>query len=162
MKDGISKLSNREQMMQEATAWLLEMEMLDSPQLKNALILNIFSSSKYINDVNILIDTNYKVMLIYLKLKWLGRFLWRHKVVATTIMNMLQEVLPSFRVRVVFSEKIFNMALKKAEEMMNRPSEKKKREDGKKDDKPKTDSDNDGNIPTDSVTNAGSGTKKEK
>jgi len=160
MKDGNSELSTREEMLQEGTAWLLEMEMLDTPQLKNALVLNIYSSSKYINDVNILIDTNYKVMLIYLKLKWLGRLLRRQRTIAEGIMNMLQEVLPSFRVRVIYSEEIFNMALKKAEEIINRSPAKKK--DGKKDEEVKDTDDNVDSVPTDSVTDSGSGTPEDK
>lgn len=117
MENNFSADELRELQLNQATRWLLEMEMVDSPQLKNFLILNIFKSSNRIKDVSLLIDTNLKAMLIYLKLDFWGRVFKKSTQVSSHILDQLQSVLPSFTCRVVYDRKIFELALQRAEEM---------------------------------------------
>ncbi len=120
----ISAEELRQIQINQATNWLLEMEMIDSPQLKNFLILNIYNTSKRIKNVNIIVDTNLKVMLIYLNLDFWGRLFNKQDEIGNNITNQIAEVLPSFRSRVIYDESIFQMALEKAEEMAGLKEEK--------------------------------------
>lgn len=116
----------RDKLLAESTAWLLEMELLDSPQLKNFLILNIYNSSSSIKNVELLIDTHSRAVLIYLEVTLWGRIFRKHSSIAQRLMRLLAEVLPSFRIRIIFSKTLFNMALHKAEKLLHGKIEKKK------------------------------------
>ena len=57
----------------QASQWLLEMEAISSPTLVNALILNIKKLDSSISDVQILMDSNFMVMLVLIEVE-LGFF----------------------------------------------------------------------------------------
>jgi len=115
--DEITNPMEREQFLNASTAWLLEMEYLDSPQLKNAIYLNILNSSRRVTNAELLVDKNSKGMLIYLELTWIGRIFGYKKEIAENIIVMLSEVLPSFRFRVIYSKAIWELAVQKAKEI---------------------------------------------
>lgn len=100
----------------EGIAFLLEMEQVNNAPVQNALVLNIFKVSKYIDDVQILADQEARKMLIYLKLNWWGRR--KHeKRVAEDVIAMLAGVLPNFAFRVVYDWAVFEKGLKMAEKI---------------------------------------------
>jgi hypothetical protein len=103
--------ADRGQLMGAATRWALEMEVLNIPHMKSALILNIFKVSKYIDDAELLIDESAKKMLIYLKLRGFGR-LFKTREISSRVLNMLQEVLPSFQFRLTLDHELFVKAVK--------------------------------------------------
>lgn len=113
----------REEMLQRGTSWLLEMELLDTPQLKNFLILNTYSVSKHVKDVEILLDLNYKAMLVYIQIGKLGRLLRKGKEIEETLLDQYGNILPSFRIRIVFEKSIFDLAVKKAGQRIGGRSE---------------------------------------
>lgn len=114
----------REELLSSSTKWLLEMEMIHAlredraePTVHNFLYINIFNSSKHITHLEYAIDIHTKSMLIYIQLGFWGRFLKREKAVEVHILEELQNILPSFRFRVVFDKAIFDRGLTKAQQL---------------------------------------------
>jgi hypothetical protein len=94
----------------EALSWLLEMEMVSSPYVLNSIILNIFAQVKAIKDAEFVIDENRKAILIYLKLGWFHQK-FKSKEIEGQVTEMLDQILPTFRKRVVFDRTILEKAL---------------------------------------------------
>src|SRR5690606_18085919 len=90
--------------------WLYEMELLNSPQLINNLKLNIFTTDTTIKDVELLIDQNTKGLLIYVKLSWWGRK-FRQDRIKMNIEDLISQLLPTYRKRVIHERWIFDLAL---------------------------------------------------
>lgn len=106
----------------EALGWLLEMELVATPYVLNSIILNIFASIKGIKNAEFVIDERQRKLLVYLKLNWFHeRF--RAKSVEEQVMEMLDQILPSFRKRIVFKREI----LEKALEIMNKKEKRHER-----------------------------------
>lgn len=100
----------------EGLRWLLEMEALNNPSTQNALVLNIFRISKRVLDTQLVMDTRNKKMLVFLKLtKWGDWF--ERKSIAFQVANMIKEVLPSFQLRVTYSEDILSKSLEVAKKL---------------------------------------------
>lgn len=91
-----------------ALNWMYENEIFETPVLNN-LYGNIYSISKQIRDVELLIDKNTRKMMVYIKLGILGR-LFENKIKKVIVSGIL-EVLPKFKVRVVTDKNLFNKAL---------------------------------------------------
>ena len=108
----------REEILSAGTKWLLEMEVINSPHLKNFLILNIYSLSKYIKNVEILSDSTTRVMLICLELSFFGRLFKKQKQIETLVQDNLSELLPSYVTRVIFDPILFSKALQKAKNLV--------------------------------------------
>tara|TARA_R110000868_G_C10973188_1_gene771545 strand:+ start:81039 stop:81620 length:582 start_codon:yes stop_codon:yes gene_type:complete len=103
--------------------WLYEMEVLNSPQLINNLKLNIFTQDNTIRDVELLFDQNNKGVLIYIKLSWWGRT-FRQKEIKIRIEDIITQLLPSYRKRVITERWILDLALTKAKEVVGVKNEK--------------------------------------
>lgn len=103
--------------------WLYEMEILNSPQLINNLKLNIFNQDSTIKDVELLIDQNTKAILIYIQLSWWGRK-FRQDRIKMSIEDLITQLLPTYRKRVVSERWIFDLALKKVREFIGGKNEK--------------------------------------
>ncbi len=94
----------------EALSWLLEMELVNSPYVLNSLILNMFRTIKGIKDVEFVIDERQKKLLIYLKLSWFyQRF--KSKQVQESVNDMVEQILPAFKRRVVFDRAILEKSI---------------------------------------------------
>lgn len=108
----------REEMLSQGTSWLLEAEFLNTPQAKNFLYLNTYNASTDIKDADILVDSNSKALLVYIELGWWGRFRRKQAEIAEYLMEQYANILPSYRVRVVYDRRIFDLALKRAQEQI--------------------------------------------
>ena len=100
--------------------WLYEMEAVNSPVLLNNLYGNIFSFPN-VNDAEILIDKNNRKMLILIHFNWLSRKIFknRKKQAIISILDQLQELLPSFTFRVIEDKDLFDLAVKRMTEHLN-------------------------------------------
>lgn len=107
----------REQLLSQGTAWMLENELINSPQVKNFLILNTYQASPNILLTELLLQSQLKVIMIYLELNFIGRLLRRQKAIEQYLLEEYKRVLPSFKVRVVYDRKIFDMALVRAQKL---------------------------------------------
>lgn len=94
----------------QALGWLLELEVVNDPNVSNSLILNIYKVSNRIFDVELLIDNINKKVLIYLKLDYWGKIFKLENHVAKKVDGMILEVLPSFKTRVIYDKKLFEKA----------------------------------------------------
>lgn len=103
--------------------WLYEMELLQNPQLIDNLKLNIFMQHKRITDVEILVDQNRRGILIYLKLTWWGSK-FNESDISFSVQELISNLLPNFRKRVIFNRDIFQMALDQAQKLVRGNNEK--------------------------------------
>jgi hypothetical protein len=97
--------------------WLYEMEAVNSPVLLNNLYGNIYSFPN-VADAEILLDRYNKRMLIYVKFTWFVRKYWksRKKLVTISILDQLQELLPSFEFRIIEDKALFDLAVQRMRE----------------------------------------------
>jgi hypothetical protein len=100
-----------------ALKWLYEMELVSDPQLINNLKLNIFNVSGFIKEVELLASQERLQMLIYVELSWIGRKFFQKPIIAgvTDIVNAL---LPRFRIRVVTDRGILDLAVAKVKQAL--------------------------------------------
>lgn len=99
----------------DALAWLLEMELIQNPNVLNAIILNVFKTVRGLKDAEFVIDTRQKKLLIYLELKKFHEWFFK-KDVEDQILEMLNQTLPNFKFRVVFDRTILEKAIKLAKQ----------------------------------------------
>jgi hypothetical protein len=90
--------------------WLMELELLNSPQAINQLKMNILVVSKKIKEVELLIYRENKTMLVLLDLTWMGRKFSKGRIFAE-VQDVLSQLLPSFRIRVIDDPKIMQLAV---------------------------------------------------
>ena len=95
----------------EAVAWLMEMELVGNPTVLNNLILNILVGIPGVKDANLVVDTNNKKILIFLVLSWFSAK-FKSKAIAVQVNDIISQVLPAWRLRVVFDRTILEKALK--------------------------------------------------
>jgi hypothetical protein len=97
--------------------WLAEMEAVNSPVLLNMIYGNIYSFPN-VADAEILIDRFNKRMLVYIKFTWFVRKYWktRKKLVSISILDGLQELLPSFEFRIIEDKPLFDLAVQRMKE----------------------------------------------
>jgi hypothetical protein len=97
--------------------WLYEMEAVNSPVLLNNLYGNIYSFPN-VADAEILLDRYNKKMLVYVKFTWFVRKYWhsRKKLVTISILDQLQELLPSFEFRIIEDKALFDLAVQRMKE----------------------------------------------
>lgn len=92
--------------------WLYDMQLVEDPQLINNLKLNILVTSRYIREVEILSSQAHKSMLVYLEVGSIARFFFKKRIQAEAL-DRLQQLLPSFRFRVIFDRQILDLAVEK-------------------------------------------------
>ena len=98
-----------------ALRWLFEIEAVNSTAVSNVLIINIYSSSPNIKDVEFLMDKAQKKMLIWLKFNWKANLFKKIKEnTSNSILNSLEELLPNFEFRITENRDIFDIALEKS------------------------------------------------
>lgn len=96
---------------QNSLKWLFEMELISNPQAINNIKLNIFLVSSYVKDVEMLVDTEKKSMLIYVKLSWWCQKFHKKQVI-TDVFTMIEQLVPNYRFRITDDVTILNQALK--------------------------------------------------
>lgn len=92
--------------------WLFEMELVQEPQVINAIKMNILMLSKHIKEVEILTVEQNKQMLILLKLNWIGRTFLRERL-CDAAHEVILQMLPNFRIRVTADSDLFEKSLDK-------------------------------------------------
>jgi hypothetical protein len=100
----------------EGLSWLLELQLLQNPELLNAIVLNIFKLSNRVKNLEFLADQNNKRLLIWLELDWLGKN-FHKKNIERSVMEMLVSVIPNFKIRVCYDRVLFDKAVKTVEEL---------------------------------------------
>jgi hypothetical protein len=103
----------------EGLKWLYEMEAVNSTALQNNLYGNLYSFPG-VSDCEILMDRYQRKMLIYIKFTFfIRKFLKRRKKeLIMAMLDQLQELLPSFEFRIIEDRALFDLALKRMEEML--------------------------------------------
>ncbi len=92
-------------------SWLLENEAVSSPAVLNALILNIFRMVPGVVDIEFVIDSNAKKLLVYLEVTRWTR--WFHlKKTELQVRQLLDQVLPSYKKRITSDREILQKAVK--------------------------------------------------
>lgn len=90
--------------------WLYEMELVNDPQLINHLKLNVLARSKYIREVEILSSYSHKSMLVFVEMGKISKFFFKKRI-EMEVLDLLRELLPNFRFRVIFERDILNLAI---------------------------------------------------
>ena len=112
----------------QALTWLFEMEMINDPQLKFNLYQNVYICDKRIRDCKIFITPSFtyqKGILIWIKVSWLCRlFKYKKKEIEYNINSVMNGLLPSFKIRIIYDEKILALAQSKLEERYGGKNEK--------------------------------------
>jgi hypothetical protein len=91
-------------------AWLLEMQLVNNPEVLNAIVLNLHKISWTIKTVELLMDYENFKMLIYVDLNWYGRKFKASKI-EKQVYFMLKQVLPSYGIRVIYDKDLFEKAV---------------------------------------------------
>ncbi len=102
----------------EGIKYLYDMEMVHHPQLINNLKLNIYSLSKNIKKVELLVLQEQKSMVVYYEMNLIGRLFTKYKYLNSDIEERFHQLLPEFRLRVVNDSKTFHLILNKAKEYL--------------------------------------------
>lgn len=98
----------------EGLKWLYEMELLRSPELINNLKFNILMVSNSIKECELLMNQDLKAILIYLDLTWWGSRFGTNDILRD-VEDVVRQLLPSFKIRVVTDRKILELALERVE-----------------------------------------------
>lgn len=97
--------------------WLLEMELVSDPQVINAIKLNVLTISKHIKELEILTVEQNRQMLIWLDLSWVGKF--RKKQICLDAQDIIQQMLPNFRIRVITDKSLFDKSVDKLRKVIS-------------------------------------------
>lgn len=110
------KLSDEEMFGPSGLRWLYEIEAVNSPTLQNNLYMNLLSFPGVV-DCEILLDRYQRKMLIYVKFTWFLRKFRRAERIdlVNSMLDQLQELLPSFEFRIIEDRKLFEKALRRME-----------------------------------------------
>lgn len=116
-KKDVKPTEDMNQFVPSGLRWLYEMEAVNSTALLNNLYGNIYSFP-HVVDAEILLDRFGKKMLIYVKFTWFVRNFWisRKKYITMSILDQLQELLPSFEFRIIEDKALFNLAVQRMRE----------------------------------------------
>lgn len=107
----------RQKFQYEGMKWLMEMELLDDPQAINTIKLNILALSRNIKEVELLIYRDQKSMLVLLDLSWIGRKFFKKRIFGE-VYDILQQLLPTFRFRVVDDPKIMELSIARVKQAL--------------------------------------------
>ena len=94
----------------DASAWLMDMDLVNNPAALNALLLNILVGFKGVKDAQLVIDTNNKKILVFLELSWYyARF--KFKETSLQVTDIISQALPAWRFRVTYDRTILAKAV---------------------------------------------------
>jgi hypothetical protein len=103
-------MNERQKYQHESLKWLFELDLLSQPQAINTIKLNILSVSERIKEVELLIYSEKKSMLVKLDLTWFGRK-FRKKQIFSDVTEMLTQLLPSYKFRITDDQAIVDLAV---------------------------------------------------
>ena len=113
------EINTGQQLNSSALKWLYEMEALDSPILLQNLYENVFLADKRIKDCKIFItppQTQQKGILVWLKLGFWAKTFHKDQIYLI-VEQVIETLLPSYRVRIVDNENILFLAVKRLKEL---------------------------------------------
>lgn len=108
----------------EGIKWLVELELLNHPQVVNTIRFNIFNVSNRIREVELLIYRENRSMLVLLDLTWTGRKFFKRSIF-TDVQDVLSHLLPSFRFRITDDPKIMQLAVDRVKQALTGGSNEK-------------------------------------
>ena len=94
----------------ESIKWMISVGMLNDPQVKNHIVLNIYDVDLKITDVQILMDTYKQKLLVHVDLTLWAR-IFNKKTILENITIRLDEMIPEYKVRVINNLDLFKKAL---------------------------------------------------
>ncbi len=112
-------MSDRQQYQSQGLQWLYEMEVLNSPHLVNNLKMNIMVVSERIKEVELLISRPHRSIMIWIDvdLGWFRKQV-RFDGIQADILDIMEQLLPSYRFRVVHDKAIMELAITRLEESL--------------------------------------------
>lgn len=112
-------MNDRQQYQIQGMQWLYEMEVLNHPQLVNNLKMNIMVVSDKIKEVELLISRPHKSIMIWIDvdLGWFRKEVKFNRIQAD-ILDIMEQLLPSYRFRVVHDKAIMELAITRLEESL--------------------------------------------
>ncbi len=101
----------------EGVKWLVELELLNHPQVINTIRFNVLLASKRIKEVELLIYRENKSMLVLVDLTWMGRKFFKQRIF-TEVQDVLTQLLPSFRFRITDDPRIMELAVERVKQAL--------------------------------------------
>lgn len=104
-----------------AQAWIFEMNLINNPQAIDIIRLNVLMSSKYIKTCELLVSLEHTAILVWVDIP--GKFTnWRLgrkglKNICEDAERLLKKLMPSFAIRVTNQKEIFELSLKRIQEL---------------------------------------------
>ena len=99
-----------------AIKWYLEFGILSDPQVRNHIVLNIYTVDPSIKDTQLVIDQERKRMMVHVDFHF-----WSSLFKKTRILNdvhiILHEMLPDFKIRVVNNKDLLEKSLEIAKKI---------------------------------------------
>jgi hypothetical protein len=108
-------------MINEGIKFLYDNENLNSTPVINHLYMNIYRVSWIIREAELIMDTNEKLISVYVRLNWLRIFKFLKKKIFLRIIDGVQGVLPNFAVRVTANYQAWAKEVEKAKEKAKEP-----------------------------------------
>lgn len=104
----------QQQYQYQGIQWLYEMELLNHPQLINNIKMNVMITSTKIKEVELVMSRPHKSILIWIDvdLGWIRHDV-RFKEIETHILDIMTQLLPSYKFRVIKDKSIMNLAITK-------------------------------------------------
>ena len=90
---------------------MISLGLLNDPQVKNHILLNIYNVDPRIKDVQMLMDLNKQKLLIHVDMTWWARKFHKNNIIDNVTIR-LDEMIPNFKVRVINDLDLFNKAIK--------------------------------------------------
>jgi len=110
------EIDTRDQVLNDATRWMAEIQFVSGEQFLNSVVLNIYRVSRSIRHVEIINDSNQEKMLIFLKLTKWGMW-FKQESIAQTVLAIMGQVLTSYEFRVIYDQKQFDKSLELAKKV---------------------------------------------
>lgn len=116
-KPKITEQDVRAETLSAATGWLLQNGLINNNVMKSTIMLNIYKVSERIKNVELMIDLSKEKMLILIELDGFGR-LFKKRIIASNVMDMMQEALPTYEFRITYDPKLFELSQTRYKEFL--------------------------------------------
>jgi len=116
-----TQLDERAININQSMKFLYENEAVQETPLVNHLYVNIYQVSWIIRYVELIIDSPDKVISVYIKTNFLGKFKRIQRNLAIKIINGIQEQLPNYSVKIIMKEDRWKAELEYAKKKAKEP-----------------------------------------
>jgi hypothetical protein len=102
---------------EQAAAWLLENDLIQDPLVMNGIISQTLLRVPTVSDMEAVVDTNNRKILIYLSPNYKKRRFFQKKgafedIIISQVSDIINSILPKWRIRVVLDRNLLLKALK--------------------------------------------------